>query len=105
MNKEDDELKMNYASLRTKLAAMRTLLLFVVSIKAFILLSVKKNFHAGFYAAVVLLAVCGYHYYYIVSKTNKNELIIQSYLFDFYPLLLIPVLLLLTYYNLKYKFI
>jgi len=101
---KNEELKINWASLRTKLAAMRTLLLFIVSIKAFILLSVKKDIYVGFYAAVILLVICGYQYYYIVSKTNRNELIEQPYLFDYYPLLLIPVLLVLTYYNLKHKF-
>jgi hypothetical protein len=101
MNSE--QLKTHYSALRTKLASMRTLLLFVVSIKAFILLSVTKHINIGVYAALGLLVLCGYHYYYIITEINKGNYIEQSYVLDFYPLLLIPILLVLTYYNLRYK--
>ena len=98
-----EEKKLNYAVLRTKLAAVRTLLLFIVSIKAFILLSATKHIGIGVVAAVILVLICGYHYYYIISKLNKNDFVHQSAMIDYYPLALIPILFMLTYLNLKYK--
>ena len=98
-----EEKKLNYAVLRTKLAAVRTLLLFIVSIKAFILLSATKHIGIGVIAAAILVLICGYHYYYIITKLNKNDFVHQSAMIDYYPLALIPILFILTYLNLKYK--
>ena len=100
---DDEQKKLNYAAVRTKLAAIRTLLLFIVSIKAFILLSATKHINIGIFAAVILILLCGYHYYIIINALNKGEVIKQSPLLDYYPLALIPVLFVLTYLNLKYK--
>ena len=68
-----EEKKLNYAVLRTKLAAVRTLLLFIVSIKAFILLSATKHIGIGVIAAVILVLICGYHYYYIIITSTTTE--------------------------------
>ena len=99
----DEIKKLNYAAVRTKLAAIRTLLLFIVSIKAFILLSATKHINFGIFAAIILILICGFHYYSIITSLNNGEMIKQSTLLDYYPLLLIPVLFVLTYLNLKYK--
>ena len=98
-----EEKKLNYATLRTKLAAVRTLLLFIVSIKAFILLSATKHIGIGIFAAVILVLICGYHYYFIISKLNNGDFVHQSAMIDYYPLALIPILFMLTYLNLKFK--
>jgi hypothetical protein len=100
---DNEQKKLNYAALRTKLAAIRTLLLFIVSIKAFILLSATKHINVGIFAAVILILICGYHYYCIINALNNGKIIKQSPMLDYYPLALIPVLFVLTYLNLKYK--
>lgn len=88
----DAKRNMNYAELRTKMAAQRTLMVLLVGIKVFIILAAKKHNIYGLVFGILLLLVVGYQYYYIVSEIN-NKNIVNNRLIDYYILILIPVLL------------
>ncbi|MAR51025.1 MAG: hypothetical protein CML42_07855 [Rhodobacteraceae bacterium] len=88
----DAEKTLNYAELRTKMAAQRTLMVLLVGIKVFIILAAKKHNVYGLFFGILLLLMIGYQYYHIVSEiNNKNE--VHNQLIDYYILILIPVLL------------
>ena len=98
----NDELKTNYASLRTKMAAQRTFMLLIVSTKVFILLAAKKHSLLGVGLGILLLCAIGAQYYFTVNEINKQK-IINNMFFDYYLLILIPILLVMSYFSWKYR--
>jgi len=96
-----DDLKINFAATKTKLAAVRTLIFFIVTIKAFILLCAKKHLKFAITVSIILIITCGYHYHIIIDSVNKGKIIENNLLLDYYPLMLIPILFVLTYMNFK----
>tara|TARA_B110000208_G_scaffold179675_1_gene228688 strand:- start:234 stop:575 length:342 start_codon:yes stop_codon:yes gene_type:complete len=90
------EKTMNYATLRTKLAMLRTFLLFCVSIKALIVLAAAKHSSKIMFFGASILIILTMQYIYTIDKLNKNE-IINNVFFDYYPLILIPMIFFLIY--------
>jgi len=91
---------MNYAIVRTKLAMLRTFLLFCVSIKALIIFASSKHLKNILIFGVCMLIILTIHYIYIIEKLNNNE-IINNVFFDYYPLIIIPIIMFLIYISWK----
>ena len=87
---------MNYAIVRTKLAMLRTFLLFCVSIKALIVLAAAKHSSQIMFFGTIILIILTIQYIYTIEKLNKNEFINNTF-FDYYPLIIIPMIFFLIY--------
>jgi len=97
-----DELKTEYAVLRTKWALIRTFLLFCVSLKALIMFSTSKHLKNVLYFALLLIGFLVTHYIYSMQRLNNKEYI-DNPIFDYYPLMLIPIILYLMYISWRKK--
>jgi len=95
-NKDFGEKKMHYAVIRTKLAMLRTFLLFCVSIKALIVLAASKHSSKIMFFGIFILIILTMQYIYTIDKLNKNEFINNTF-FDYYPLIIIPIIFFLIY--------
>lgn len=91
-----DELKAEYDVLRTKWALIRTFLLFCVSLKALIMFSTSKHLKKVLYFALLLIGFLVTQYIYTMQMLNNKEYI-ENPIFDYYPLMLIPIILYLMY--------
>lgn len=101
-NKKDfGEKNMHYSVLRTKLAVLRTFLLFCVSIKALIVLAAAKHSRIMVFG-IFMLIILTVQYIYTIDKLNKNEFI-NNIFFDYYPLIIIPIIFFLIYTSWKKK--
>jgi len=98
MNTKQDfgEKNIHYAIVRTKLAMLRTFLLFCVSIKALIVLAASKHSLKIMFFGSILLIILTMQYVYTIDKLNKNEFINNTF-FDYYPLIIIPMIFFLIY--------
>tara|TARA_B100000795_G_scaffold112078_1_gene82862 strand:- start:6385 stop:6714 length:330 start_codon:yes stop_codon:yes gene_type:complete len=90
------EKNMHYSIVRTKLAMLRTFLLFCVSIKALIVLAASKHSSKIMFFGSILLIILTMQYVYTIDKLNKNEFINNAF-FDYYPLIIIPMIFFLIY--------
>ena len=94
--------RMNYADLTTKMAAQRTFMLLLVSTKVFILLAASKHSKMGVIFGVTLLCIVGLQYYFNIREINKKNYI-DNVFFDYYLLILLPVLLYMSYLSWKHR--
>tara|TARA_B100000795_G_scaffold33647_2_gene22180 strand:- start:228 stop:560 length:333 start_codon:yes stop_codon:yes gene_type:complete len=97
-NKKIDfgEKNLHYAVVRTKLALLRTFLLFCVSIKALIVLAASRHSSKIIFFGIFILIILTMQYIYTIEKLNKNEFINNTF-FDYYPLIIIPMIFFLIY--------
>lgn len=89
MNKiSNDELKTNYAVVRSKLALQRTIFISLVSLKAGILYAIQKRLTSVVIVGVLISLIIAFQYVYILNKF-RNKQLVDDQLFDWIPLVFI----------------
>ena len=89
MNKiSNDELKTNYAVVRSKLALQRTIFISLVSLKAGILYAIQKRLTSIVMIGVIISLIIVFQYIYILNKF-RNKQLVDDQLFDWIPLVFI----------------
>ena len=84
----NDELKTNYAIVRSKLALQRTIFISLVSLKAGILYAIQKRLTGVIIIGMLLAFVIAFQYIYILNKFRNKELVDDQF-YDWVPLIFI----------------
>lgn len=89
MNKiSNDELKTNYAVVRSKLALQRTIFISLVSLKAGILYAIQKRLTSIVIIGILISLIIAFQYVYILNKFRNKQLVDDQF-FDWIPLIFI----------------
>ena len=89
MNKiSNDDLKTNYAVVRSKLALQRTIFISLVSLKAGILYAIQKRLTSVIVIGVLIALIIAFQYIYILNKFRNKELVDDQF-FDWVPLIFV----------------
>ena len=89
MNKiSNDDLKTNYAIVRSKLALQRTIFISLVSLKAGILYAIQKRLTSVIIIGVIISLIIAFQYVYILNKFRHKQLVDDQF-FDWVPLIFI----------------